>query len=143
MNVYKENVPIHKAYFALACSRLSVSGDGRLTFEVWERKGKTTFQSYPVTDSLEQGNFSLNFTNLRLPSRARGRSSKFFPNSLIILNVIIQPMLGTPILSRACGLKPRWNTGMTRYLWLSCSIKPLSLMKYQALLYKSQWHSEW
>ena len=115
MNVYKENVPIHKAYFALACSRLSVSGDWRLTFEVWERKGKTTFQSSPVTERLEQANFSLNFKNLRLPSRARGRSVfpfatisiSFFLNSLIILNVIIQPMLETPILSRACGLKPR------------------------------------
>ena len=74
MNFYKENVPIQTAYFALACSRLSVSGDGWVSCEVWERKGKTTFQSSPVTESLEQANFLLNSKNLRLPSRARGRS---------------------------------------------------------------------
>ena len=48
MNVYKANVRIYIAYFALACSRLSVSGDGWATFEIWEKKRKDHVSIVPT-----------------------------------------------------------------------------------------------
>ena len=37
------------------------------------------------------------------------------------------------ISSRACCLKPWWNTAMTRYPWVSYIIKPLSVRKHQTV----------
>ena len=54
--------------------------------------------------------------------------------SLDITDITIESFRrDTPISSRACCLKPWWNTAMTRYPWVSYVIKPLSGIKHQTV----------